>query len=90
VSDPFTSWQEKVLPELAQKDAEEGRRAAWYAGTAYASTRLDAAREQLEHILAGLPNFPCRVDEMTEREFRIAEVAHACVGALQYLRQSLG
>jgi hypothetical protein len=42
--------------------------------------------EMLDKTLDELPSYPCRVDEMTQREYEISEVSAHCVGVLMTAR----
>ena len=50
---------------------------------------LKKIKQCVDARLADCPTFPVRVDEMTEREYKVAEVAFHAVGALRYIKSLL-
>jgi hypothetical protein len=50
---------------------------------------LEKIAEWIDRSAAKAPMLPCRVDEMTEREFEIFKVAAYHLGFIQFLRSTL-
>jgi hypothetical protein len=50
---------------------------------------MNSVIEAIKNCLEDLPDFPCRVDEMTSREYEIAKIATNVVGTLQYVLRIL-